>query len=134
MGMCCWWLDGYKRQVTYSLPALLSQRQWPPHLLPAAIGQGTVRALAAHGVHGCIAPEQRFDSEALLALPELQAERVAGQRVLILRGDGGRELLAETLSARGALVDLVSCYRRLPPSDGLQPLLTACLLYTSRCV
>lgn len=111
--------------VIYSLPDLLQQHGWPPHLIPAAIGQGTVRALAAYGVQGCIAPSERFDSESLLALPELQPERVAGKKLLILRGDGGRELLAETLRARGAAVDLVSCYRRLPPSDGLETLLSA---------
>jgi uroporphyrinogen-III synthase len=93
--------------------------------LPAAVGQGTLRALAAHGVGGCIAPTERFDSEALLALPELAAERVAGRRIAIFRGDGGRELLADTLRERGASVDCITCYRRSGPSHGLVPLLAA---------
>lgn len=111
--------------VSHSLPALLAHRGWPAHVQPAAVGQGTLRTLAAYGIHGGVAPQERFDSESLLALPELQATRLAGRRVLILRGDGGRELLAETLLARGAHVDLVTCYRRLPPGDGLVALRNA---------
>jgi uroporphyrinogen-III synthase len=60
-----------------------------------------------------IAPTERFDSEGLLALPELQD--VAGQRVMIFRGDGGRELLGDTLKARGAAVEYVTCYLRRKP-------------------
>ncbi|HJW23377.1 MAG TPA: uroporphyrinogen-III synthase [Rhodocyclaceae bacterium] len=111
--------------VDYSLPAILARCPWPTGLVPAAVGQGTVKALAAHGVGGCVAPTERFDSEALLALPELQPERVAGRRVAIFRGDGGRELLADTLRARGATVDCITCYRRSAPSGGTAPLLDA---------
>ena len=111
--------------VDYSLPDLLARGAWPPGLVPAAVGQGTVRALAAHGVAGCVAPTERFDSEALLELPALQAERVAGRQVVIFRGDGGRELLADTLRERGAAVDCIPCYRRSPPATGPAPLLAA---------
>ena len=111
--------------VAYSLPVLLAGREWPAGLVPAAVGQGTVKALAARGVAGCIAPTERFDSEALLALPELQADRVSGRRVAIFRGDGGRELLADTLRQRGATVDCIPCYRRLAPAEGAGPLLAA---------
>jgi uroporphyrinogen-III synthase len=83
--------------VDYSLPAILDAGPWPSGLAAAAVGQGTVRALAAHGIDSCIAPRERFDSEALLALPELAGGRVAGRRIAIFRGDGGRELLADTL-------------------------------------
>lgn len=109
----------------YSLPAILATGPWPAGLVPAAVGQGTVKALAAHGVGGCVAPSERFDSEALLELPELQPERVAGRRVAIFRGDGGRELLADTLRARGAIVDCIACYKRSAPTAGAVPLLTA---------
>jgi uroporphyrinogen-III synthase len=111
--------------VDYVLPAILARGPWPAGLQPAAVGQGTVRALAAHGVAGCVAPCERFDSEALLELPELAAGQVAGKRIAIFRGDGGRELLADTLRARGAEVDCVTCYRRSGPADGVMPLLTA---------
>lgn len=113
--------------VAHALPSILGRGPWPPALLPAAVGQGTVKALAAHGVAGCVAPTERFDSEALLDLPELAAERVEGQRVAIFRGDGGREFLADTLRARGATVDCITCYRRSGPAAGVAPLLAAWL-------
>lgn len=111
--------------VDHAVPAMLVRGPWPSGLLPAAVGQGTVKALAAHGVTGCVAPTERFDSEALLALPALAREAVAGRRIAIFRGDGGRELLAETLRERGATVDCVTCYRRSGPAGGLAPLLDA---------
>ena len=111
--------------VAYALPAILARGPWPAGLQPAAVGQGTVKALAAHGIAGCVAPRERFDSEALLDLPELAAGQVAGKRVAIFRGDGGRELLAETLRARGAEVDCITCYCRSGPAGGVAPLLAA---------
>lgn len=104
--------------VDFGLPRLLSRRAWPEGLRAVAIGPGTVKRLADFGIADVLVPQDRFDSEALLALAPLQAERVAGQRVLILRGNGGRELLAETLRARGAAVECVPCYRRTAPRDG----------------
>ena len=111
--------------VEYALPAILQHGPGPQDLLPAAVGQGTVKVLAARGISGCIAPSERFDSESLLALPELAPERVGGRRIAIFRGDGGRELLADTLRERGAIVDCIPCYRRSGPSQGLSPLLDA---------
>ncbi|MCG2578552.1 uroporphyrinogen-III synthase [Dechloromonas sp. XY25] len=111
--------------VDHALPVLLAPGPWPVALQPAAVGPGTVKALAERGVAGCIAPTERFDSEALLALPELAAERMTGRRVAIFRGDGGRELLADTLRERGATVDCIACYRRSGPSAGVAPLLAA---------
>lgn len=111
--------------VDHSLPAILARGPWPAGLVPAAVGQGTVRALAAHGIGGCIVPAGRFDSEALLARPELAAEHVGGRRIAIFRGDGGRELLADTLRERGAHVDCITCYRRSGPAAGFGQLLEA---------
>lgn len=104
--------------VDFSLPRLLVRRHWPEGLQAGAIGPGTVNRLADFGIAEVIVPQVRFDSEALLALPPLQAGCIAGKNVLILRGNGGREVLAETLRARGATVECVTCYRREPPSDG----------------
>jgi uroporphyrinogen-III synthase len=104
--------------VGYGLERLLSRRPWPRCLAAAAMGPGTARMLVRSGIPEVIVPRGSYDSEALLALDPLQETRVAGRAVLILRGDGGRELLAETLRARGARVECVACYRRASPTDG----------------
>ena len=88
-------------------------RGLPKSLRIAAVGQGTQQVLHAEGFANVLAPSGRFDSEALLEL--LPAASVAGKNVLIVRGAGGRELLSETLRARGALLSQAECYRRLPP-------------------
>ncbi|MFO1317460.1 MAG: uroporphyrinogen-III synthase [Burkholderiales bacterium] len=97
----------------YGVPAA---GRWPPTLRAFAPGPGTAAALAAAGVPGATIPATTFDSEGLLALPELADP--AGQRVVIFRGDGGREHLGDTLRARGATVDYVGCYRRAAPQSG----------------
>lgn len=72
------------------------------------------------------------DSEALLELPEFAAQAVAGKKVLILRGNGGRELLAETLRQRGAQVCAVTCYHRSPPALDGEPNVVAAQQATRR--
>lgn len=109
--------------VDFSLPALLARAPWPPGLQAAAIGPGSVAALARHGIENAIAPRERFDSEALLGLSQLQAESVRGRHVAIFRGNGGRELLADTLRERGAEVDYVNCYQRCAPAGGAAALM-----------
>lgn len=80
----------------------------------AAIGEGTQRALARHGFTQVLAPTERFDSEALLALPPLAD--LHGAQVVIFRGQEGREVLADGLRARGAQVAYAECYTRHPPA------------------
>lgn len=101
--------------VDYALGVVLRERGWPEHLRALAIGASSEAALACFGVTRVIAPRGRFDSEALLALPALAADELAGRRVVIFRGDGGRELLGDTLSERGATVETVTCYHRSRP-------------------
>lgn len=103
--------------VDFSLPTILANSPWPPRLRAVAIGQSTLARLAAHGIVNALAPRDRFDSEAVLELPELQRALVCGQRVVIFRGNGGRELLADTLRARGARVEHVRCYQRSAPAN-----------------
>jgi len=78
----------------------------------AAVGEGTARALREFGIDRIHVPE-RFTSEGILELPALAA--VAGSQVIIFRGSGGRELLGQALSARGAHVEYAECYRRVRP-------------------
>ncbi|HEY8887104.1 MAG TPA: uroporphyrinogen-III synthase [Gallionella sp.] len=95
----------------------------PPSLKIATVGQGSAQALREAGISNIIAPAERFDSEGLLALPELQ--NVSGWRVMIFRGDGGRELLGDTLRKRGATVEYVSCYQRSKPQQDKGVLMAA---------
>ena len=95
----------------------------PPHLNIATVGQGSAKALRETGFSNIIAPTERFDSEGLLALPEMQ--NVSGWRVMIFRGDGGRELLGDTLRERGATVEYASCYRRAKSQQHKDKLLAA---------
>lgn len=109
--------------VVRAMSQITARRTWPPGLRAAAIGKGGVKALQRFGINEVIVPTRSFDSEGLLALPQLQT--VAGQRVVIFRGDGGRELLGDTLTARGAQVEYVECYRRARPHADAAPLLKA---------
>jgi uroporphyrinogen-III synthase len=108
--------------VDKALNRINARRKLPAALKFAAVGRGTVRALARFGVTGVTAPE-RFDSEALLELPGLTA--VAGQHVVIFRGEGGRDALGVALTARGARVEYAECYRRTLPQAAPAPLLEA---------
>ena len=80
-----------------------------------AIGQGTAAELAAYGIKAVVPAAGRADSEALLAMPELGRAALGGRAVLIVRGEGGRGLLADALTRRGARVRHAIVYsRRLP--------------------
>lgn len=78
----------------------------------AAVGEATAAALEAAGLRVDLVPYPQFNSEALLADPRMQA--VAGQRILIVRGEGGREHLADALRERGGEVAYAEVYRRMP--------------------
>lgn len=83
------------------------------------VGQGTARVLQQAGLQPHW-PSTGVDSEALLALPELA--RLSGQKVLLARGENGRELLRDTLQQRGAQVTPLALYRRQCPADAGQRL------------
>jgi uroporphyrinogen-III synthase len=107
--------------VDKALAVVLEYRQWPASVRVATVGHSSEEALARHGVRNVVAPQERFDSEALMELPPLQD--MAGKRVIIFRGDGGRDLFGDTMKARGAEVDYVTCYRRSKPALDPAPLL-----------
>jgi uroporphyrinogen-III synthase len=91
----------------------------PASMLITAIGSRTASALEAQGLRIDIVPDGH-DSEALLAHAQLQAEQLSTKKIVIFRGEGGRELLGETLQARGAEVIYAEMYRRVPPSSAEQ--------------
>ena len=83
---------------------------WPADLPAGATGPGTAAQLRQCGVARVVVPKRQFDSEGLLA--ELDCQGLLPQRVLIIRGDGGREWLADALRARGVVVTSVASYQR----------------------
>lgn len=87
--------------------------QWPLGVCVYAVGARTAAVL--HDAALSVSVPAQADSEGLLAMPELQD--MHGRRCLVFRGDGGRELLPETLRARGARVDVLALYRRVLPAD-----------------
>ncbi len=102
--------------VQRAVPGILERRSWPEKTRIAVIGKSSEAALQRVGLAADACPETQFDSEGLLDLPEMQ--RVSGLRVVIFRGNGGRETLADRLGSRGADVKYLECYRRIKPEVG----------------
>jgi uroporphyrinogen-III synthase len=108
--------------VQNGMPRLLKQGM-PHNLKFAAIGPVTANELEQFGVQAVLIPSSqaeqsnenkaRFDSESLLAMPQMHA--MQGKKVMIFRGVGGREVLAETLKTRGGQVIFAECYQRVNP-------------------
>lgn len=96
--------------------------QWPVQQLWLAVGPATGAAMEGWGLN-LLTGSQGATSETLLDLPELKM--VAGERVLILRGEGGRDHMANTLRERGARVDFLELYRRGLPAADPSPLWAA---------
>lgn len=90
--------------LRYSIP-------WPA-VSYYAVGRRTALDLHQASGQNVDYPQGVATSETLLNMPSLQDLR--GKRAVILRGNGGRELLAETLTQRGAQVEMVECYQRMP--------------------
>lgn len=107
--------------VGKAMNLIRARRDLPGKLLIAAIGKGSRKALERCGVSHVIAPQTQFDSEGLLALPQFRD--MSGKRVVIFRGEGGREILGNTLISRGAQIEYAECYRRGKPAADATPLL-----------
>lgn len=100
--------------VTRGLERVLARRVWPAGVKIATVGASSARALGRYGLTVDLVPAHEFNSEALLALDALQDMR--GRRVVIFRGNGGRDVLRDVLTARGAVVDYIEVYRRACPA------------------
>lgn len=102
------------QQAVYYARETLLQRHysWPKDVSYFAIGQKTAFALERATGFSVLHPEGREISEEMLKLPQLQY--VDGKKIVILRGNGGRALLAKMLTVRGAKVRFCECYQRSP--------------------
>ena len=122
--------------VRMGVEFILNRRDWPEDTRIATVGASSAAALLPYGLSVDLLPEHQYNSEALLALDELQD--MSGQCVVIFRGNSGRDVLRDTLVARGADVDYVEVYqRRCPTVDAkrmqtlLQPGYLDCITITS---
>lgn len=92
--------------------------QQAPGLKVAAIGRATAAALAEAGLPAQIVPDAGFTSEALLAHPALASE--SSLNVLIVRGEGGRQVLPQAFAEKGWQVTVREVYRRIRPAVAAQ--------------
>jgi uroporphyrinogen-III synthase len=121
--VAAWYALATRRLVVFVSPNAVEQffthrpdsMRWPPSVLAGSPGPGTSRTLLNAGVPTVQIVEpalhaQQFDSEALWE--QLSSIAWPGQRVLIVRGEGGRNWLADTLRAHGAEVEQLAAYHR----------------------
>lgn len=103
-----------------AIDALFSHiEHWPVGTTIAVMGQGSRSALRKYGVTeqnaNIISPSNLLKTDSETLLEELDFTRLEGRRVLIVRGDSGRELLADALRERGVLVENITAYKRTAP-------------------
>jgi uroporphyrinogen-III synthase len=104
--------------VQFGMPAVKQAFHTLPESIKfAAIGPSTQKALKLFDVQDVLIPEENFDSEGLLATSEMND--IQNKKIIIFRGEGGRETLAETLRTRGAAVTYAECYTRTFPQTNL---------------
>lgn len=118
LGRCSLVMFVSANAVTHFFALAGDDAVWPSGPRAACVGPGTAQALRLAGVPGAQvlqppADGGAFDSEALWAL--LAHEEWSGRRVLVVRGEDGRNWFADTLRERGAEVEFITAYRRLPP-------------------
>jgi uroporphyrinogen-III synthase len=109
--------------VDAAVSLLGGAEHWPENVTIASVGRATSSKLKEYGLAVELTAPKPFNSEALLATPELG--NISDKKIKIFRGEGGRALLGDTLRSRGANVDYVECYRRLVP-DSDTTVLTQC--------
>jgi len=122
----CQFISGYDWVIFISQNAvrhalsLLPTNKWMENTAIAAIGRSTTNALRQAGFPVDVQPEENMNSEGLLQA--LADKSLADNKILIIRGVGGREALAEGLRERQALVDYAEVYRRHCPTINSQQL------------
>ncbi len=113
--------------VQNGMPRILKNKDTkqdiPKHLKFAAIGPVTAQELGKFDVKQVLIPQGNFDSESLLSLPEMHD--MQNKKVMIVRGIGGREVLADTLKSRDAQVTFAECYQRINPQTNCEVLAQA---------
>ena len=120
-------LDGLEQQNLTILPSttdkceqLQQKISWPTTLKIIAIGEATQHTLIQRGLHVHHLPTQA-NSEYLLTLPALQ--HIQNKSILLIKGENGRTLISETLTARGATLKIIKVYRRTLPQEQQQTLI-----------
>ena len=102
--------------VEYGLSQILTCTDLSDSVALATIGQASAKALYGKlGKQPDIVPVENFNSEGLLATQAMQ--NVSNKRILIIRGNGGREHLKQTLQQRGAFVEYLNIYQRVKPAS-----------------
>lgn len=118
----------YQKAIFVSQNAVQYGLQWLDQYWPQlpieveffAIGQATAALLNESVDVGMVyCATEAMNSESLLAHPQLQS--IDGEKIIIFRGKGGRTVLADTLTARGAQVDYCALYERVAPTLTLEP-------------
>jgi uroporphyrinogen-III synthase len=112
---CDWLIFTSANAVDFALRAFDGKMAGLQNVQLAAVGQATADALHKSGLNVACMPATDFSSEGLLAEPAMQT--VSGLRIIIVRGVGGREKLAQVLCIRGATVDYLEVYQRTRPEN-----------------
>lgn len=115
-----------KNAVDFGIELIREQKLTLEHCQVYAVGVGSAGRLRELGIAQVHTPHGEFTSEGLLKLPGLSSHLISGEKVLIIRGAGGRELLAQTLAHRGAHVEYCEVYERTMPTEPLSKQLKAC--------
>ncbi len=106
--------------VKYCFKTLAEHKlTWPSSIEVIAVGQATAQNLMNHGIRVNSVPSHAT-SEDLLTLAAMQ--KIKGKIVLLVKGEGGRTLISETLQARGAHLISLAVYRRVMPAHEQQDL------------
>ncbi len=120
-----------RNAVTFFIAGI--QQHLPDNIQLVAVGAATAMCMRKHGLRVDIQAPAPAGSESLLAMPALK--NVKDKKVLIVRGQGGRELLADTLVARGAKINYIEVYQRSMPTPSTEQIdqakMADCVVITS---